>query len=218
MKTIRYLITILVSSIILTFGGNKVYASEINIHKHFTLGSLMGFPTTGLTVRTTSGHNGINFSINYTTPFLPRVISIPKASLHYVYYLKKDYRHSWYIGIGPSVSFLHIDLSGIEMYKDQYEPMIKYDPEVLDLVHPEHRLDASIAINKDRKKRKPGKSPFYSQHKFYFHPVDIIIGKEFFKKNGTSNFIEMQLTLFKYEDESNKWTRVWASVTLGKGF
>lgn len=218
MKTIRYLIIILISSIICIWSGNKTYAAEINHSKHFTVGSLMGFPTIGMNIRKVTAHHGINFSINYTTPFLPTVISIPKASVHYIYYFQKDRRHKWYVGIGPSISFIHIDLSGLELYKEEYEPLIMYDAEVLGDVKPEERLDAAIAINKDRKKRKPNKGPFYSQHQFYFHPVDIIIGKEFFKDNGTSNFIEMQLSLFKYEDEYKKWTRVWVSLSFGKGF
>lgn len=210
--------TLLIASLLGLWTQNELPASEINTHKHFTLGSLMGFPTTGLNVRTKGGHHGINFSVNYTTPFLPTIISIPKASLHYLYYLQKDRRHCWYVGIGPAVSFVHIDLSSIELYKEEYEPLVMYDKEILGDVKPEERLDAVKAINKDRKKRKPNKGPFYSQHQFYFHPVDIVIGKEFFKDNGTSNFIEMQISLFNYQDEYKKWTRIWVSFTFGKGF
>lgn len=218
MKTFRFMLAILVFMLISIGVRNNVTATEPDLHKHFTLGSLMGFPTTGLNIRKVSGHHGINLSINYTTPFLPTIISIPKGSLHYLYYLQKDHRQSWYVGIGAAASFVHIDLSGIDIYKEQYERLDIYDPDILGDVKPEERIDAVDAINKDRKKRKPSKSPFYSQHQFYFHPVDIIIGKEFFKKNGTSNFIEMQLSLFKYEDEYKKWTRVWVSLTFGKGF
>lgn len=217
MKLFR-LTTLLVFVIINICLTTNIRARELGFYKHFTLGSLMGFPTTGLNIRKVSGHHGINLSVNYTTPFLPTIISIPKASLHYLYYLQKDHRQSWYIGIGAAVSFVHIDLSGIDIYKEQYERLDLYDAEVLGDVEPAHRIDAVNAINKDRKKRIPNKGPFYSQHQFYFHPVDIIIGKEFFKKNGTSNFIEMQLSLFKYEDEYKKWTRVWVSLTFGKGF
>ena len=211
--------TLLLAASLLWLGTHhELPAAEINTHKHFTLGSLMGFPTTGLNIRTISGHHGINFSVNYTTPFLPTVISIPKATLHYIYYLQKNRRHTWYVGIGPSISFVHIDLSGLDLYKEEYEPLIMYDDEILGHIKPKERLNAGIAINKDRKKRKPNKGPFYSQHQFYFHPVDIIIGKEYFKDNGTSNFIEMQLSLFKYQDEYKKWTRIWVSFTFGKGF
>ena len=218
MKTMRYLIIILLAAILCSWSGNNIHASETHTYKHFTVGSLMGFPTIGMSTRKISGHHGINFSINYTTPFLPTIISIPKASLHYIYYFQKDNRHRWYVGIGPSASFVHINLSGMEIYTEEYEPLNMYDPEILEGVDPEQRMSAVDAINRDRKKRKPNKGPFYSQHRFYFHPVDIIIGKEFFKENGTSNFIEMQLSLFKYEDMYKKWTRVWVSLSFGKGF